>query len=135
MTKISTLWCEPGEHSWERPTLRGRKPVKCPEHEHLPMPVGGSPLDKARLAKATRKNSEWEATKQQVQEILNDPRMNEVYSSGPTDTRPITVDKLKYLVKTIEEERTTRMPHEIADLEGMIKKILKDPYSRQGHLL
>jgi len=113
--------------------LRGRKPVRCPEHEHLPMPVNTSPLDKARLAKAVRKNSEWEATKHEVRAVIDDPRMQGYFPV--TDARPITVDKLKYLVKAIEDGRLTRPPHEIADLEKMMRRILNDPYNRTGHLL
>jgi hypothetical protein len=27
-----TLHCEVGDHTWERPSQRGRRPVNCPEH-------------------------------------------------------------------------------------------------------
>jgi hypothetical protein len=30
--KMQVLWCEPGEHEWERPSVPGRKPKTCPTH-------------------------------------------------------------------------------------------------------
>lgn len=34
-----TLICEHGNHTWERPSQRGRKPRFCPEHRELSAPV------------------------------------------------------------------------------------------------
>lgn len=30
--KTEPLWCQAGEHQWERPVIRGRKPPSCPDH-------------------------------------------------------------------------------------------------------
>jgi hypothetical protein len=30
--ELERLWCETGEHHFERPLVRGVKPVACPEH-------------------------------------------------------------------------------------------------------
>lgn len=31
--KLQTLWCEKGEHPWERPDVRGQRPRSCPDHD------------------------------------------------------------------------------------------------------
>lgn len=29
---MQSLWCQTGNHEWQRPSQRGRKPTHCPEH-------------------------------------------------------------------------------------------------------
>ena len=138
MSKMVTLWCEEGQHNWYRQSQRGRKPINCPDHVPDTIEVKGdglSPLDKARLVKQTRKNSEWEATKMQVDKVINHPRMAPYGGKYSVDARPSTVSTLKYLVQAIDNGRNIRPPHEIIELESMIGKILKDPYNTKGHLL
>lgn len=36
---LITLHCESGDHPWERPSQRGRKPRNCPTHSELPVAV------------------------------------------------------------------------------------------------
>lgn len=38
--KTITLWCEVGQHEWERESQRGRRPTSCPEHVGCAVPEG-----------------------------------------------------------------------------------------------
>jgi hypothetical protein len=75
MTVVATpqrLWCAAGEHVWERPPARGRKPTSCPEHlarrDHrarpqptLPMPQRQANAGQRRLDRtAPEQRSEHE---------------------------------------------------------------------------
>lgn len=33
--KVTELFCEAGQHTWDRATQRGRQPKNCPDHAHL----------------------------------------------------------------------------------------------------
>lgn len=33
--KTVELWCEGGQHTWEREVKRGRKPTSCPQHSDV----------------------------------------------------------------------------------------------------
>lgn len=35
-----TLWCALGQHEWERPRQRGKKPLNCPEHQPVKESTG-----------------------------------------------------------------------------------------------
>lgn len=40
---VQHLICEHGNHAWERPGQRGRKPRYCPEHRELSVPAQSTP--------------------------------------------------------------------------------------------
>lgn len=70
MAETVTLWCELGEHHWERPRKRGRKPINCPEHQPVaidqPAKISvvsrGDALAKAREVRVSRSDERvWEA--------------------------------------------------------------------------
>lgn len=135
-----TLWCEAGQHEWEREAQRGRQPVNCPNHKNEEVPVtkvndGLTPLDKARLAKKQRKNSAWQVLKKQAEDVLNSPKMDPRTFYGPSDGRYATVRRINYIINAIDNNDGERQPNEIADLEGMLKKILQNPFTSSGHLL
>lgn len=48
MADTVTLYCQIGDHKWERPRQRGRQPLNCPEHA----PVKVQPQIKREPAKA-----------------------------------------------------------------------------------
>jgi ribosomal protein L39E len=137
---IRTLWCEAGQHEWEREMQRGRQPVNCPDHKNDEIPVTKTddnltPLDKARLAKKQRKNSAWQVLKNQAQDVLDNPKMDPRAFYGPSDGRHATLRRITYIIDVIDNNDDERLPHEIADLEGMLKKILQNPFTSSGHLL
>lgn len=39
MPKMVELYCQAGEHKWERPSQRGRRPINCPDHQPDPTEV------------------------------------------------------------------------------------------------
>lgn len=86
-----TLWCENGEHNWERPRQRGRKPTSCPEHT-VQVEVG------ERMAKVQEKRiTDWaeidaiwhkldESARRRLTYVRD--RLNEVYGKpDPADER------------------------------------------------
>lgn len=135
---MRTLWCEAGQHEWEREAKRGRQPINCPEHQDEKIVLGDnklSPLDKARLVKKERKNSAWQALKKQAEAVLDDPRMDTKSFSGHSDGRYATIRRINYIINTIDNNNGERPQNEIADLENMLKKILQNPFTSSGHLL
>lgn len=149
MTK-KTLWCKAGEHEWERTTTKGRAPQNCPEHKEQkiiitkktpvdPEPVKRSMGNQSGLEKAQaiqrekrmKKEKEWA---KRINAAVNDPRMT--YSMPAWgDARKTTVSKLLYIQNELQFNRAAHTPGEISDLEKMREKIMKDPFSRNGHLL
>jgi hypothetical protein len=51
------LWCEDGEHHWNRPAQRGRKPSSCPDHR--PEPVEKSDGPKLILLHCENGDHKW----------------------------------------------------------------------------
>lgn len=122
---IKTLYCEAGKHDWERPSQRGRAPVNCPEHRKAQTEAQMKGLEKARLARQEKKNAVEAVMAKKVEEVLNSPQM-------PTGT--CTPSKLRYIQEQLTSNRENRSPHDIADLERMRDIILKNPFTRSGHL-
>jgi hypothetical protein len=53
-TNMRTLWCEIGEHEWQRPRQKGKPPHNCPEHNPLTRkPAPRKPPTKAPEQKRT----------------------------------------------------------------------------------
>lgn len=131
---MKTLWCEAGQHEWERPAQRGRVPHNCPEHLEDKTERGMNGLEKARIVRAEKKSQKEEEIATKVNEILNDPRMkasgNSISYANPLRE---TASKLSYIQNQLTN-RKDRPPHELADLERMREKILKDPFNHTGHL-
>lgn len=132
---MKTLYCKAGDHNWERPSQRGRTPVNCPEHNEEVHQTRMSGLAKAHAAKRRKKANEEKAWATKVQEVINDPRM-QINNPDPLkpDARRTTVSKLLYIQDQLTS-RKDRPQHELADLEKMREKILRDPFNRDGHLL
>lgn len=131
------LYCEAGDHTWDRPAQRGRVPKNCPEHTEVkaaPSGDGLTGLAKAHAARASKKSQEEKMWAERVEEVINDPRMQvnspDRYS---TDARPHTVSKLRYIQDQLTNRRD-RSQNELADLEKIRAKIMADPFSRSGHL-
>ena len=120
-----TLYCEAGKHEWTRPAQRGRAPINCPEHKDIKVPGKMSGLEKARLARQEKKNAAEAEMAKKVEDVLNSPQM-------PTGTS--TPSKLRYIQDQLTNNRQNRSPHDIADLERMRDIILKNPFTRSGHL-
>jgi len=120
-----TLYCEAGKHEWTRPAQRGRIPVNCPEHRNAQTEAQMNGLEKARLVRQEKKNAAEAIMAERVEEILNSPKM-------PTGTS--TPSKLRYIQDQLMNNRSNRSPHDIADLERMRDIILKNPFTRSGHL-
>jgi len=120
-----TLYCEAGKHEWTRPAQRGRAPISCPEHKDIKDPSQLSGLEKARIARQEKRNAAEALMAQKVEEVLNSPRM-------PLGT--CTPSKLRYIQDQLMNNRSNRSPSDIADLERMRDIILKNPFTRSGHL-
>lgn len=54
MSEMVTLHCETGNHSWERPKQRGRRPHSCPEHTEVREPTGRTRAESVAAARQTR---------------------------------------------------------------------------------
>jgi hypothetical protein len=120
-----TLYCEAGQHEWERPAQRGRAPISCPEHKDIKDPSQLSGLEKARIARQEKRNAAESLMAERVEEVLNSPKM-------PLGTS--TPSKLRYIQDQLMNNRSNRNPSDIADLERMRDIILKNPFTRSGHL-
>jgi len=132
---MRTLHCEAGNHTWERPSQRGRIPINCPEHsEPKAVSSGLSGLEAAHAARASKKSAEEKIWAEKVEAVINDPRM-QVNSPDrhSTDARPNTVSKLRYIQDQLTNRRD-RPQHELADLEKIRAKIMENPFSSTGHL-
>lgn len=139
---MRTLYCEAGDHKWERPAQRGRAPRNCPEHTVVvePKPKAPKPkpkisgLEKARRARAKKKAEEANEWNRRIEEVINDPRMK-VASIDPysTDARRDTISKLRYIQDQLTN-RKDRPQNELSDLEKIREKIMRDPFNRTGHL-
>lgn len=134
---MRTLYCEAGDHNWERPSQRGRTPRNCPEHTEVKTTGSGlSGLDKARQIKAQKRAHEEKAWDQRIEEVINDPRM-QVTNPDPysVDARRDTPRKLRYIQQQLKSNKANRSQNDIAELEKMREKIMKNPFSSTGHLL
>lgn len=135
---MRTLYCEAGDHEWERPAQRGRTPINCPDHaaEAKAAPSGSSltGLAKAHAARANRKSQEEKMWAERIEETINDPRM-QISNPDPykPDARRETINKLRYIQDQLAN-RKDRPQNELYDLEKIREKIMKDPFNRTGHL-
>lgn len=133
---MKTLYCQAGDHTWERPSQRGRTPINCPEHnQEIINQARLSGLEKANAIRAQRRADEEKVLAARVEEVINDPRMqvNNIDPYKP-DARSATISRLRYIQDQLTNRRD-RPQNELADLEKMREKILKDPFNRLGHLL
>lgn len=64
-TKTVTLHCQAGDHTWERPSQRGRKPFSCPEHT---VTIAKAPASKPEAPKPVVENT---MTVAQMREMLD----------------------------------------------------------------
>src|SRR5215207_6155699 len=72
-TTTVTLYCEIGEHEWERPSQRGKRPKSCPEHKPQPEKQDGPKLSKEERQKrmlAGRKAAKAERDKDGIERVL-----------------------------------------------------------------
>jgi hypothetical protein len=136
---MKTLYCQAGEHEWQRPAQRGRTPLNCPEHTEAKAEssAGGlKGLDKARAVKQSRRVEVEREIADRIEKVINDPRMRvnnpDKYA---VDARRTTPDKLRFIQERLTHHRDNLSHSEIADFEKMREKILKDPFTRSGHLL
>ena len=145
-----TLYCEAGDHNWERPAQKGRAPRNCPEHQEQKLIVKSKSepkseprqkksgnltgLQKAQQQQKAKRNEKEKEWAEKVEAVINDPRMT--YSTPAWgDARGCTVAKLQYIQNQLQFNRHNREPNELADLERMRERIMKNPFSRSGHLL
>jgi len=91
-------------------------------------------LEKALAAKRAKKNKEEKEWAEKVEAVINDPRMTYAIPAWG-DSRQSTVAALKYIQDQLQNNRKNRDPRDLADFEDMRQKIMKDPFSRTGHLL
>lgn len=133
---MKTLWCKAGEHNWERPSQRGRVPHNCPDHtpEKATAASREDALDKARAIRASKRAEEEKAWAERIKEVIDDPRMRSNNPNSYADARANTVSKLLYIQEQLTSRRD-RPQNELADLEKMREKIMKDPFNSTGHLL
>lgn len=144
-----TLYCEAGQHEWERPAQKGRAPINCPEHKVQSLKVvtntkskpkqtrktnNMTGLQKAQAARRDQKLQKEKEWAEKVEAVINDPRMTYAIPAWG-DCRQTTVSKLRYIQDQLQNNRKNRDPRDLADLEEMREKIMKDPFSRTGHLL
>lgn len=66
--KTQKLWCEKGEHHWDRESVRGKRPKNCPDHKPVLTPEHLNKMQdgRSRKAKAERER--------QILEILGNKR-------------------------------------------------------------
>lgn len=50
--KTQKLWCERGEHHWDRISVRGKRPKSCPDHKPVLTPEHLSKMQDGRMLKA-----------------------------------------------------------------------------------
>lgn len=92
MSKTVTLHCEIGNHPWERPSGRGRRPRNCPDHTPQEPSVSKdspNPLQEGRERKAASNRCKT------IEEIVNHPRASRCYCGITPD---MTDDHLKKMV-------------------------------------
>ena len=133
---MKTLHCQAGNHEWQRTAQRGRTPLNCPEHteEKTIAGVSVSGIEAAHAARVSKKSEEERIWSERIEAAINDPRMI-VTSPDPysTDARKSTVSKLQYIQDQLNNHRD-RPHNELADLEKIREKIMKNPFLRTGHL-
>lgn len=62
MPETVRLHCEAGNHDWDRPKQRGRRPTDCPEHSEKREPSGRTRNESLALAREAREERAAEAT-------------------------------------------------------------------------
>lgn len=72
MTKTVTLWCTTGEHNWERPSQRGKRPLNCPDHAPQKAPSAPLPPEErvARMHEAKAQKIEERKQKNTAEEEI-----------------------------------------------------------------
>ena len=129
-----TLYCKTGKHEWQRPAQKGRAPHSCPEHSEVKSSANLSGLEKAQAARREKRMQEEKEWATKVEGVINDPRMQVLSDTFSPDARRTTPDKLRYIQNQLQNNRRNRAPGDIADLEKMRERIMKDPFNTSGHL-
>jgi 1,6-anhydro-N-acetylmuramate kinase len=132
--ETKTLYCKAGKHEWQRPAQKGRAPHSCPEHSEVKSGGGMNGLEKAQAARRKKRIEEEKEWAARIESAINDPRMQVVSNSFSPDARRTTPDKLRYIQNQLQNNRPNRSPNDVADLEKMRERIMKDPFNTGGHL-
>lgn len=131
---MKTLYCKTGKHEWQRPAQKGRAPHSCPEHSKPKSSGNINGLKKAQAARRKKRIEEEKEWARKINSAINDPRMQVVSNSFSPDARRSTPDKLRYIQNQLQNNRANRSPNDIADLEKMRERIMRDPFNSTGHL-
>lgn len=69
MAETITLWCEIGQHEWERSKSRGAKPKNCPEHK--PVKEALDPEERIRRQQEGRRVKQEAKDKLGIEQVLS----------------------------------------------------------------
>lgn len=71
--EMESLYCEPGNHKWQRPRTRGRKPTHCGDHLPVQVVRANSAGQKMQQLHCTIGNHDWERPSARGVKPLNCP--------------------------------------------------------------
>lgn len=114
------LWCEAGQHKWNRLSQRGRKPISCPDHtvpRDSPSGEGAGPQRAAKASNATEQLCERALD---VQDSLNDPEQRRQIDY--IVTRLLTMDALA----PKDDEHRRKIKSDTDMLSDRLKDIIRE---------
>jgi hypothetical protein len=71
MADTDTLFCEAGQHEWQREKKRGKKPKNCPDHQPIVSKATMPPEEAARRRAEGRARAKAERDKAGIQRVLD----------------------------------------------------------------
>lgn len=118
MSKTVTLHCQAGNHSWERPAQRGRKPLNCPEHQ--PEPVVTKTTNGMVELHCEAGDHTWQRPSQRGKRPASCPECvakAEPVASEPTVVRQADAEVVTRLMATKLVERSVATAFALAGVE------------------
>lgn len=128
MSETVRLHCEAGNHDWDRPRVRGKRPANCPEHQ----PAEAAPSAVAPGETVTLRcelgDHDWQRPRQKGAKPRNCPE----HQPAPTTTATITAVKA---TQEIDADAVAKMQDEFGVSERIAKAFVLDgsdpPYQWQ----
>lgn len=134
MSETVTLHCANGNHDWERPKQRGRRPTDCPEHSEKREPSGRTRNESLALAREARDAKAAEATQWERDNVYPLVKGNDAAYAGDALSVLDFIDArlIEYQVRRANAAETEEVDKDVALLNDTRDRILKRARSVAG---
>lgn len=134
MSETVTLHCEAGDHFWQRPKQRGRRPTDCPEHSEKREASGRTRDESLALAREARDAKAAEATQWERDNVYPLVKGNDGGYAGDALSVLdfIDVRLVEYQVRRANAAETDEVDKDVGLLNEVRDRILKRARAAAG---